>query len=152
MALPVRFDYRRGNIAIHDAAVLQSGVKGNGGGFIATQSGAILPAQGNAMANTPAKPKRYSDMQQLSAQLVTGIDNLILTRSDNLRVFLLIFNSSAVNIYYAFDQTANATCVPIPPNGNLFFDNAVPQNDLHLFYANGNPTQIIPIQYMVSPE
>ena len=151
MALPVTFDYRRGNDAIRNAAKLQAGIQGSGGGFVAAPGSiggtpSIMPGAG------PSEPKRYGDMQQLSAQLVQNVDNLVLTRSDNLRVFLLIYNSSAVNLYYAFDQNANAACVPIPPGGNLFFDNAVPQNDLHLFYTGGLATQIIPVQYIVSPK
>lgn len=133
--------------AMVDAARLQNRFNGAGiplaepayPGAIYTPGSSPLP-QGNKVVS------KYGDMQSLTVNLVNNVDSLVLSRPSGTRVFMLIYNANAANLYFAFDQQANASSLPIPPGGNLFFDNAVPQNDVHLFYIGANVA--VPILYI----
>ena len=116
--------------------------------FHRTLDDALTPEQARRVPQASFTPGNYADMQQQQVSLIDGVDKLVLSRSRSVRIFLLIFNPNAANLYFAWDQVASTSSIPIPPGGNLFFDNAVPQNDLHLFYAGANVN--IPIQYMTN--
>lgn len=107
----------------------------------------MTPEQLRKVPQANFNPGQYGDMQQLQVALIDGVDKLVLSRSHNTRIFLLVFNPNAASLYFGWDQVAGTSSIPIPPGGNLFFDQAVPQNDLHLFYAGANVN--VPIQYMV---
>ena len=81
-------------------------------------------------------PAQYGDGQlQLVVYAAAG-NQLVLPRpSSGQRVLLIIVNDIAgFNIRVNFDTPANVTVgLPIPPGGNLFFDNVIAQNDIHVF-------------------
>ena len=116
--------------------------------FHRTLDDGLTPEQARKVPQASFNPGQYADMQQQQVALLDGVDKLVLSRSRSTRIFLLIFNPNAANLYFAWDQVASASSIPIPPGGNLFFDNAVPQNDLHLFYAGANVN--VPFQYMTN--
>lgn len=89
---------------------------------------------------------KYGDMVQLTVPIASGADVVAVQRPKNTRVLLIIINNQVANLYVAFDQTASAFSLPIPPGGALFFDAAVPQNDVHLFYGVG--AVLVPIFYI----
>jgi len=91
-------------------------------------------------------PGDYADMQQLQVSLADGVDSLVLSRPRSTRIFLLIYNPNAASLYFAWDQIAGTSSVPIPSGGNLLLDSKVPQNDLHLYYTGASVN--VPIQYM----
>jgi hypothetical protein len=89
----------------------------------------------------------YADMVQLLVPLAIGEETLALPRPGNTRVLLCVQNTNASNLFVAFDQIANTSGLLIPPGGNIFFDAAVPQNDLHIVYGAAVAT-VVPIFYM----
>ena len=106
----------------------------------------MSPDQARVIPQATFVPGRYGDMAQILVTLAANVDLLALSRPKNTRILLIVYNSAAANLFIAFDQAANAGSLPIPPGGNLFLDNAVPQNDIHLFYAAGATT--VPIYYI----
>ena len=77
----------------------------------------------------------YGDMDIIPAVFGAAGDLLVLLRPKGLRVLLTIINTLAANpINFAFNRPAdNVSGIPIPAAGNVFFDNATPQGDLHVF-------------------
>lgn len=134
---------------INDAARLQGGSFPHGGDIpgVSMQSSApgFVPGMTINQAAKQSSGSVYGDIQSAFVALANGVDKLVLSRPGNTRVFLLIYNPNAANLYFAFDQQANASCLPIPPGGNLLMDVFVPQNDLHLFYTGAAVT--VPIMY-----
>lgn len=91
-------------------------------------------------ANTPpADPGvstiMYGDGDVIPIVFAAAGDQLVLPRPKVRRALLSIINTLAANpINFAFGRQAdNVSGVPIPAAGNVFFDNAVPQNDVHVF-------------------
>lgn len=80
-------------------------------------------------------PARYGDMSVKPIVYAAAGDSLVLERPRNTRIFAVIQNNLAAgNISVNFDAVASATNgILIAPGGNLLFDNAVPQNDIHVF-------------------
>ena len=106
----------------------------------------MTPDEARKVPGAVYNPGIYGDMAQLFVTIPSGSDVLAVARPKNTRVMLIIVNNNAANLYFAFDQVANAGSCPIPAGGTAFFDAAVPQNDLHLFYGVGAVT--VPIYYM----
>jgi len=95
-------------------------------------------------------PGIYGDMQykQITYLALGPFDQLVLLRPVRAqRVFMLIQNNFAAgNILINFDNPASAlNGIPINPGGNFLCDNAVPQNDIHVF---GPGAGTINISYM----
>lgn len=80
-------------------------------------------------------PGQYGDMIVIPVNIVAGTDLLALPRPTKTRIHLLIQNTLAANVlYYTFDNPASTiNGIQIQPGGNAFYDQVVPQNDLHLF-------------------
>lgn len=91
-----------------------------------TASGAIIPA---GVQNV------YGDMFIIPITFTAAGDLFVLERPKNKRVLLVVVNTIALNtINFAFGRAAdNVSGIPITSGGNVFFDTAVPQNDLHVF-------------------
>lgn len=83
----------------------------------------------------PAAAQIYGDMSIIPIVFAGLGDLFVLERPKNTRIFLTIVNTLAANpINFAFGRAAdNVSGIPIPAAGNVFFDTAVPQNDLHIF-------------------
>ena len=113
--------------------------------FKATLTSNMTPEEARRIPAATYAPGQYGDMAQATLVLAAGVDALALTRPKNTRVLMIVYNPTAANLFFAFDQVASAGSLPIAPGGNLFFDNAVPQNDLHLFSVPGGA---IPVLYM----
>lgn len=91
----------------------------------------------------------YADMVQMLVPLAAGQEALALPRPKNTRILLVIQNPGVSNLYVAFDQVASNAAMAVPPNGNLFFDAAVPQNDIHILYGAAVDI-LIPVFYMTA--
>lgn len=107
----------------------------------------MTPDEQRRIPHAIFNPAIYADMVQLLVPLLSGTETLAVPRPKNTRIFLLIQNTNLANLYVAFDQVANTAGLLIPPSGTAFFDTAVPQNDIHLFYGAAVDT-VIPIFYM----
>lgn len=113
------------------------------GGYTASMS----PNEARRVPSAIGNGGIYSDMVQLLVPIPAGTEVLALPRPGNTRILLCVQNTNASNLYIAFDQIANASGLLIPPGGNVFFDAAVPQNDLHVVYGAAADT-VVPIFYM----
>ena len=91
-------------------------------------------------------PGIYADMIQLLVPLTNGVEALALGRPSNTRVMLIIQNPFPNSLYVTFDQVASVAGLIIPSLGNILFDTAVPQNDIHLYYAGANVN--VPVFFM----
>lgn len=122
---------RTATLDIHDNA---------GNSPLAVPDSMTPPSNAQSSRPEPAHPQ-YSPAQfgdgQLSTVVFAGAGNLlVIARPPQFqRVLLIIVNDIAgFNVRVNFDSAANVTTgFPIPPGGNIFFDNVVPQNDIHVF-------------------
>lgn len=81
-------------------------------------------------------PSMYGNAQVITPVWAVAGDILVLPRpTTGQRVFLLIVNNLAASVANVnFDNVASAAIgIQIQPGGNLFMDQFVPQNDIHIF-------------------
>ena len=95
----------------------------------------FVPPSNTPLADPGISVVMYGDADVLPIVFAGAGDQLVLPRPKVRRVLLSIVNTLAANpINFAFGRPAdNVSGVPIPAAGNAFFDNAVPQNDVHVF-------------------
>jgi hypothetical protein len=101
------------------------------------------------------EPEKYGFINQTEIVIpaaATATDQLILPQPTGLRVHLLIINTSATQtIYVAFGQVATVLSgIPILAGNNLFYDNFVPQDEVHVT-ANGGLAQMTLVYSIVKP-
>ncbi len=80
-----------------------------------------------------ANPGIYGDMNSLLAPVGAAVDFLAVARPKCIRIMLIIQNPGVGNLFVDFDKQASLQSMLIVPGGSVFFDAAVPQNDIHLF-------------------
>ena len=121
-----------------------------------------IPAQ--EVANTPLPqsrqqtaaitiPERYGDMIVQNIAYAASGDIFILPRPTGKRAFLLIINELAApnQARVNFDKPADVNSgFPIDAGGNVLFDAAVPQNDLHVWTAAAGTITVAFINVAVS--
>jgi len=93
-------------------------------------------------------PGKYGDILQMPITIPANTSILALQRSVKKRIFLLVENPTGINLYFAFDTAASIVSNYIPPGGIMWFDAAVPQNNLYLF--SGPAPVVVPISFMVA--
>ena len=97
----------------------------------------MSPAQAAvAQALATYVPGMYGNAQVITPNFAVAGDQLILPRpATGTRTFLLIVNNLAASVVNVnFDNVASAAIgIQIQPGGNLFMDQFVPQNDVHIF-------------------
>ena len=90
----------------------------------------------SAMGAPSYMPCMYGNAQVITPLFAGAGDLLVLPRpATGQRVFLLIVNNLAASVANVnFDNVASAAIgIQIQPGGNLFMDQFVPQNDIHIF-------------------
>lgn len=94
-----------------------------------------VPPSNTPLADPGISVIMYGDADVLSIVFAAAGDQLVLPRPKVRRALLSVINTLVANpINVAFGRQAdNVSGVPIPAAGNIFFDNAVPQNDVHVF-------------------
>jgi hypothetical protein len=92
-------------------------------------------------------PGQFGDSIVIPFILIANVPQLVLQRTKEQRVMLLIQNQNgAGNVFYAYDRVAAvANSIFIPPGGNRLYDSAVPQGNLWLI-APAN--SVVVIEYM----
>ena len=128
----VRRENRRARLDIHD---------GGSNTPLAVPDSLTPPTSNQSYNPEPVHPNynpaAYGD-GQLSLVVFGGggVNILVCARPSQFqRTLLIIVNDIAgFNVRVNFDAPANVVLgFPVPPGGNIFFDNVVPQNDIHVF-------------------
>ncbi|MHB8674550.1 MAG: hypothetical protein ACYDAK_12860 [Candidatus Limnocylindrales bacterium] len=97
----------------------------------------VASSVGPAEMGVPSfSPAQFGNAQIITPVFAAAGDQLVLPRpATGQRVFLLIVNNLAASVANVnFDNIASAAIgIQIQPGGNLFMDQFVPQNDIHIF-------------------
>jgi len=93
---------------------------------------AIIKAAVREAIETGYDHMRYADFQSFAFTLAAGVDQTVLERASTKRVYLILFNTGAVNNFnFAFGRSANATDLPLPAQGGFEWLFMIPQNPVH---------------------
>ena len=89
---------------------------------------------------------RYGDFSTVNVFIPANQSALALPRPATKRILLVVQNTTAAPLFYAFDGLADTASLSIPAGFTLFLDAAVPQNNLYLF--SGAVAVAVPVGFI----
>jgi hypothetical protein len=123
-------------------------------GTNATQLQKLITPNISEPARTIFDKTKYGYVNIVSFTLATaGVDVLALNRPSQLRVFLLILNSvgsaGVINVGFDVPALGPGGSITLPAGGMMFFDEFVPQNDIHI--SCNTATSFVGLTYCDAP-